>query len=236
MQVFNADCLSILPTLPDKSIDLFICDLPYGCLHVSGTINNPNYERHKNSIHSKGAAWDIKLDLAELWKQIERLAKNDNTPIIFFCSAKFGYELITSNPDWFRYDLILNKGMGINYLSAGARPMISHELIYVFGKKMPTYNKILIDGKCPLSVLQYKLKRDKRHPTAKQIDLYKWLIERYSNPEDTVLDPTAGSFNSGRACMQLNRRYIGIEKDEKFFTNNTADLISEDTLNGTVHA
>ena len=74
--------------------------------------------------------------------------------------------------------------------------------------------------RCPLSVLNFNIKRDKRHPTAKPVDLLKWLIERYSNEDDTVLDPTAGSFNSGRACVELGRNYIGIEKDEKFYNEN----------------
>ena len=74
--------------------------------------------------------------------------------------------------------------------------------------------------RCVLSIIHDRLVKRKRHPTAKSIDLYKWLISRYSNEGDTVLDPTAGSFNSGRAAIELNRNYIGIEKDDKFFNDN----------------
>jgi site-specific DNA-methyltransferase (adenine-specific) len=244
--------------LSNNSIDLFICDLPYGCLNGAdrgddkgGT--NKIIGKRKAGQQLKGCAWDIKIDLEQFWIQVKRLAKNDKTPVLMFCSTLFGADLINSNPKWFRYDLIWNKNLGINFLSANKMPMRSHEMIYVFSKKGANYNRIdefvegkegykhdgivrngcrcitiktripskQIDGKrCPLSVINIHMKQDKRHPTAKPQDLYEWLIKRYSNEGDTILDPTAGSFNSGKASINLNRNYIGIEKDLDFFNKN----------------
>lgn len=203
-----------------------------------------------------GCEWDIKINLSEFWSQVRRLSRNEHTPVLMFCSAKFGVELVNSNPDWFRYDLILDKEVGVSFLSANKMPLRSHELIYVFAKKSAFYKRIdeFREGmpsksrkpskprkngllshtegisqpdytqsenrRCSLSIIHDRLVKNKPHPTAKSVAIYKWLIERYSNEGDTVLDPTAGSFNSGRACLELNRSYIGIEKDEKFFNEN----------------
>ena len=226
----HGDCLELMKTLPDKSVDLFLCDLPYGC------------------------PWDIKIDLGAFWIQVKRLYKNDKTPILMFCNTKFGIDLINSNPDWFRYDLVWDKKYGTNFLNANKQPMKSHEMIYVFSKKGAFYKRIdvAVDGKeayiskinggskiyqkstlvssqqidnsrCPLSVINFPRCQSKLQPTCKSVDLYKWLIERYSNEGDMILDPTAGSFNSGRACLELNRRYIGMEMDEKFYNGNKLD-------------
>jgi len=231
----NGDCLLLMKNLPDKSVDLFVCDLPYGCL--------------KSNLK-----WDIKIDLNLFWIEVKRLCKNDNTPVLMFCNTRLGVDLINSNPNWFRYDLVWNKNYGTNFLNSGKMPMSSHELIYVFSKKGAYYKRIdqevigkkayyddrtyiqhantygnnilrhirqQVDNKrCPLSIIHCNHKKDKRHPTAKPIDLLKWLIERYSNEGDTILDPTAGSFNSGRASVELKRNYIGIEMDKGYYDNN----------------
>jgi site-specific DNA-methyltransferase (adenine-specific) len=222
--------------LSNNSIDLFICDLPYGC------------------ITSKTCEWDIKIDLEKFWIEIKRLSRNDKTPVLMFCDAKFGVDLIMSNRSWFRYDLVWNKNRGTSFLLANKMPMKSHEMIYVFCKKSCNYNRIdqfveskeaytnnhksirkskcyadgLIqnpvkqtDGKrCPLSVININAKQTDNHPTAKPIDLYDWLIKRYSNEGDMILDPTAGSFNSGRSALGLNRNYIGMEMNDEFYDNN----------------
>ena len=234
----NGNCLELMKNLPDKSIDLFVCDLPYGCI-------------------KSNQKWDIKIDLNLFWIEVKRLCKNDNTPVLMFCNSRFGVDLIISNPDWFRYDLVWNKNRGSNFLNSGKMPMSSHELIYIFSKKGAYYKRIdnddigkkgyysgsLISNKtntfgfvkakliteqldnkrCPLSIIKFTSTTIKRHPTAKPIDLLKWLIERYSNEGDTILDPTAGSFNSGRASIELKRNYIGIEMDKGFFDNNKID-------------
>jgi site-specific DNA-methyltransferase (adenine-specific) len=226
-----------MKSLPDKTIDLFVCDLPYGCLNA-------------------GCDWDVKIDLVELWREIERLCRNEHTPVLMFCNARFGAELIQSKPTWFRYDLVLDKEVGVSFLSANRMPLRSHELIYVFAKKSAFYKRIdeyregmpskyrkpsnprknnLLghtegleqpdyiqeeNRRCVLSIIHDRLVKKKSHPTAKSIAIYRWLISRYSKEGDMVLDVTAGSFNSGRACAELNRSYIGIEKDDKFYNAN----------------
>ena len=259
MLLLNGDCLELMKDLPDKSIDLFICDLPYGCL--SGQNTNKSLMRTENGVATGkkaltpdgllgGCSWDIKIDLDKFWEQVERLMKNDHTPIIQFCNTRFGNELINSKPQWFRYDLVWSKSNGVGFLSANKQPLRSHENIYVFAKKGANYERIDIEVegakeyfdkrdetrtgiygtkkvnphksmegiRCVKSVIEVSNKKSKgQHPTAKPVDLYKWLIERYSKKGDMVLDPTFGSGNSGRACEELKRHYIGIEKDDKFF-------------------
>lgn len=215
-QCLNGDCLELMKCLPDKSVDLFICDLPYGCLKGGGNA----YKKGGAAYASVGCAWDIKINLTVFWAEVERLCSTANTPVLMYCNTKFGNELINSNPSWFRYDIVWNKQSGTQFLHANTRPMSSHEMIYVFSKKAAFYNRINVESRCPLSVINFPLKRDKRHPTAKPVELLKWLIERYSNEGDTVLDPTAGSFNSGRAAVELGRNYIGVEMDKDFFEKN----------------
>ena len=249
----NGDCLELMKTLPSKSIDLFLVDLPYGCLNGGGG-KEKKKRAEKGSdgiIVTGGCAWDIKIDLNAFWIEVKRLCKNDKTPVLMFCNTRFGIELINSNRDWFRYDIVWNKNCGINFLDANRMPLKSHEMIYVFSKKGTFYNRIDVavegkgpyicqtngdtnvygkkknvktintDGKrCPLSVINFPKNISKLHPTCKSIDLYKWLIERYSNEGDTVLDPTAGSFNSGRASIELKRNYIGMELDKNFYEKN----------------
>ena len=249
MQILNGDCLELMKTLPDKSVDLFICDLPYGCLTGGAGKEKARRKEAESTGIMTGCAWDIKIDLNAFWEQVERLMKNDHTPIIQFCNAKFGYDLIKSKESWFRYDLVWNKMRGVSFLSANKMPMKSHELIYVFAKKGANYYRKDIEGdfaksvaknprktiqgdilpnklidntgkRCALSIINsdgYSTRQKGQHPTAKPIDLYKFLIERYSNEGDTILDPTFGSGNSGIASVELKRKYIGIEKDEGFF-------------------
>jgi site-specific DNA-methyltransferase (adenine-specific) len=249
----NGDCLELMKTLPDKSVDLFLCDLPYGCLIQKKGAKGPTNKIL--SPNNAGCSWDIKIDLVAFWIQVKRLCKNDKTPVLMFCNTRFGNDLINSNPEWFRYDLVWDKKLGSNFLLANKQPMKSHEMIYVFSKKGTFYNRIDMpvegrvaysdtrkeyeytgvtygnglkrierkqedNNRCPLSVINFPRNLSKLHPTCKSVELYKWLIERYSNEFDTVLDPTAGSFNSGRACLELNRHYIGMEMDEKFYNAN----------------
>jgi site-specific DNA-methyltransferase (adenine-specific) len=248
LQLYNADCLEQMKSIPDKSIDLIICDLPYGCLsnNVKPKISEEKIIQKEGNI--AGCAWDIKIDLDLFWKQIKRIRKTDASPCIHFCSTKFGYDLIKSNEKEFRYDLVWCKSMAVGFLSANKKPMSSHEMIYVFSKKGANYNRIDIQGcepyeitRVPSTSKHYGVKRldikvintgtrcvkslvevsnnnhKSNHPTAKPIDLYKWLIERYSKEGDTVLDPTFGSCNSGLVCKELKRNYIGIEMNKEFF-------------------
>ena len=240
----HGDCLEKMRDLPDKSVDCFVCDLPYG------TIN---------------CAWDVKIDLAAFWVQVKRLAKNDHTPVLMFCTTKFGNDLINSNPSWFRCDLVWDKGHGISFLLANKMPMKSHEMVYVFSKKGTYYKRVDIktdrgdwkidrrsetrmkstqygvktsanpdgveyggkDGmRCPLSVIPIAGKLAGGHPTQKPKELYRWLLERYCPDGGTILDPTAGSFNSCFVAQEMGLNAIGIEKDDTFFKKACPDIIS----------
>ena len=258
IDLYHGDCLEVMKQLPDNSIDCFICDLPYGCL-TGGGGKEKKQRKENGSIDSiAGCSWDIKIPLDKLWEQIKRLSKSDHTPVIMFCTVRFGYELIKSNESWFRYDLIWSKPNGVGFLSANKQPLRSHENIYIFSKKGASYKRVDIKGdfpgtsqgkgnaggdvykgnknyngvygektvthhtrvgiRCVKSVIDCSSRRmSGKHPTEKPIELYKWLIERYCPINGTLLDPTAGSFNSCIAGYELDRNCIGIEKDDKFF-------------------
>jgi site-specific DNA-methyltransferase (adenine-specific) len=216
-----------MKTIPDKSIDLIICDLPYGCLTAPRASVGPGWRKEVEAGKSKTlyrekketCAWDIKIDLEAFWKEVKRIRKSDHSPTIHFCTTKFGIDLINSNPQEFRYDLVCDKQRGVSFLSANKMPMRSHEMIYLFSKAGAYYQRKDIDNRCSLSVIQYPTltKKDGQHPTEKPCDLYKWLIERYCPANGTVLDPTAGSCNSVFTAFALGRSGIGIEKDETFY-------------------
>lgn len=136
--------------MSDHSVDCFICDLPYGQLSNNGKPKRSEklretYKRSKNDFIS-GCPWDVKLNLEEFWTEVKRLCRNDHTPVLMFCNTKFGYELINSNPSWFRYDLVWNKQRGVSFLDANRMPMKSHEMVYVFSKKGAYYNRVDIKG------------------------------------------------------------------------------------------
>ena len=253
--LLQGDCLELMKTLPDKSIDLFICDLPYGCLGPMKAGGGAVADRRGTGDVFGGCHWDIPINLELFWAQIRRLRKNDHTPCIMFCNTRFGYELMKSNEKEFRYDIVWNKIYSVGFLLANKQPLRSHELIYVFAKKGAFYKRIDIKGEfkewkhfgkgvsgvyglirdnpivCPIGTITSTAdkrcvksivdistcKKKGQHPTAKPVELYKWLIERYSNEGDTILDPTFGSGNSGLATEELGRNYIGMEKDETFF-------------------
>jgi len=157
LTLHHGDCLEIMKSIPAKSVDLIICDLPYGCLGRGG---NGIYDRgeeqvkklwisnegNTNALNSRGVDWDIKIDLKAFWEQVKRIRKSDHSPCIHFCTTKFGYELIQSNPDEFRYDLVWDKQRGVSFLSANKMPMRSHEMIYVFSKAGAFYQRKDIEG------------------------------------------------------------------------------------------
>jgi site-specific DNA-methyltransferase (adenine-specific) len=154
--IINGDCLEQLKKLPARSVDCFICDLPYGQLATKTNTNKSLVRIENGKITGKrastpdgalgGCPWDVKLDLAALWVEIKRLCKDDHTPVLMFCNTKFGFELYNSNPDWFRYDLVWNKERGVSFLLANKQPMKSHEMIYLFSKKGAYYKRIDIKG------------------------------------------------------------------------------------------
>jgi len=154
MEFLKGDCLEVMKTLPNKSIDCFVCDLPYGCLTSPRATCGPGWRKEveagkKKTLYresKESCAWDIKIDLEKFWIEVKRLAKNDHTPVLMFCTTKFGAELIASNPDWFRYDLVWNKSRGVGFLHANKMPLRSHEMIYVFSKKGAYYKRVDIEG------------------------------------------------------------------------------------------
>ncbi len=255
--LLHGDCLEVMKTLPDKSIDLFLCDLPYGCLGPQK--KGGGVPREGTDGAFGGCPWDIPINLAEFWIQVERLMKDDHTPILHFCNAKFGNDLINSKPTWFRYDLVWEKTNGVGFLLANKMPMRSHETIYVFAKKGATYYRKDITGdfpaggdgrsrssympslnvlpnlntteagrRCVKSVITMANKKGKgNHPTQKPDDLYAFLIERYSKEGDTILDPTAGSFASVFTATRMNRKAIGIEKDKTFYDKASSHFENE---------
>ena len=217
--LLKGDCLKVMATLPDKSVDCFICDLPYGQLHAGRKQEGDWYDRRQNG--GTGCTWDVKIDLVEFWKQVKRLAKDAHTPVLMFCNTRFGYDLIKSNEKWFRYDLVWDKQRGVSFLSANKMPMKSHEMVYVFSKSGTYYKRINIDECCPISVIPIKGKKG-GHPTEKPMELYEWLLSRYCPKDGTVLDPTAGSFNSILVARKLGFKAIGIEMDTNFYWKGVA--------------
>jgi site-specific DNA-methyltransferase (adenine-specific) len=248
LTLYNGDCLEIMKELPEKSVDLIICDLPYGCLTGGGITKKETAEKYgrKGTEGISGCAWDVKIDLKAFWEQIRRIRKNEHTPTIHFCTTRFGIEIVNSNPNEFRYDLVWDKQRGVSFLSANKMPMRSHEMIYVFSKAGAFYERKDIEGvpyttkghsgsktyskppqrgeaktvntRCIVSVIDISNSGKKgNHPTQKPCDLYRFLIERYCPPGGTVLDPTFGSGNSVFTAYEMGRNGIGIEKDEGFF-------------------
>ena len=258
-QLFNADCLEKMKDISSNSIDLILCDLPFGCLGADRRSEKVKQQTPEGGTYG-ACEWDINIDLDAFWKEVKRIRKNEHTPTLHFTTTKYGFELYNSNPKEFRYDLVWDKGRGVSFLSANKMPMRSHEMIYVFSKAGAQYNRIDISGdfpntgtgerdkgiipsrqygpvrerdrkdntgkRCALSVIHNPTSSGSgKHTTEKPIELYKFLIERYCPPNGTVLDPTFGSCNSGRAARELKRNYIGIEKDKTFFDKAKKSLI-----------
>lgn len=231
--------------IPDKSIDLILCDLPYG------------------STKNK---WDSIIPFDRLWEHYERIIK-DNGAIVLFCDGMFTAKLLLSNPKMWRYNLVWDKQKGCDFLNCNVKPLKSHEDIAIFYKKKPTYNKQYwysalykakvsgrksttnygdyhktisesSDGRrYPLSVLSFPKDNDRTHeshPTQKPVALLEWLIKTYSNEGDLVLDNCCGSGSTGVACMNTNRRFIGMELDDKYLEIAKKRLFICDDTNDTV--
>lgn len=228
-KVINGDCLEVMKDIPNGSIDMILCDLPYGTTKCK---------------------WDIIIPFELLWEQYERIIK-PNGAIILFGKNPFSAKLILSNEKIFRYELIWEKTRAGNSMQVCKQPSAIHENIMVFYKNQPTYNdlKFKVDEKYvdkrknikdsfynsehysgvmkrkaddgfrhPQSVLPFNSvwKKD-MHPTEKPVELFEWLIKSYTNENDLVLDNTAGSGTTGEACINTNRNYILIEKDETYY-------------------
>jgi site-specific DNA-methyltransferase (adenine-specific) len=161
LTLYHGDCLEVMKELPAQSVDLIICDLPYGCLaggagkekaKRKNKVLDLRYDTGKTKpLNTYGGTlgscqWDVKINLEEFWKEIRRIRKNEHTPCIHFCTTKFGVDLIQSNPTEFRYDLVWNKEHGVSFLTANKMPMRSHEMIYVFSKAGAFYNRVDIEA------------------------------------------------------------------------------------------
>ena len=120
MDIRNGDCLELMKTLPDKSVDLLICDLPYG---------------------ETNCKWDSCIDLDEFWSEFKRIRKSKRVACIHFCSTKFGYNLISSNPNMYKMDMVWKKRNKTGGLQSRHRPMRNHEMVYFFYDQAPKYNR-----------------------------------------------------------------------------------------------
>ena len=252
MKLINDDCLKVLPTLPDKSIDLILTDPPYG---------------------TSACKWDSVIPLNLMWKHLKRIIKKEGA-IALFGTEPFSSNLRMSNVDegggdWFKYDWIWEKPSGANFLNSKYQPLKVHEIISVFGDAPTSYskNKTLTyypqhttgkpyqqkSGKQkneysnssvrspieqvvttntgqrkPRTIIQFSPDKQKIHPTQKPVALLEYLIKTYTNENDTVLDFTMGSGSTGVACKNLNREFIGIELDRKYF-NIASERINNET-------
>ena len=227
--IYEGDCLEIMPTLEEKSIDMILCDFPYG---------------------TTACKWDTVIPFEPLWKQYKRLIK-DNGAIVLTASQPFTSALVMSNVKMFKYEWIWEKAVGSNFAVAKFQPLKEHENILVFGKSKTKYNPIkeerkgsgkarLKNGyksngtkteitgmtsnrmgkeyeelKFPSTVQYFNNREDSRglHPTQKPVALFEYLIKTYTHEGDTVLDNCAGSGTTGVACLNTNRKFILIEKD-----------------------
>lgn len=228
-KIYNQDCLEGMKNIDDKSIDMILCDLPYG---------------------TTACKWDTIIPFSELWKQYIRVIK-DKCPIVLFGSQPFTSSLIMSNPKWFKYEWIWDKHIPRNFINAKIMPMQKHENILVFGKGKVTYNPQMTERDKPVKVKNYskgdsvyKLNNDgtdnkervythrypdtiikgkweanagKLHPTQKPVSLCEYLIETYTNENDLVLDNCIGSGTTAIACINTNRNYIGFELDTAYY-------------------
>jgi site-specific DNA-methyltransferase (adenine-specific) len=216
------DCLELMRDVPDGSVDLVLCDLPYG------TTQNK---------------WDSVLPLDALWREYTRICRG---AIVLTAQAPFDKVLGASNVGMLRYEWIWRKEAGTGFLNAKKAPLKDHENVLVFYGKPPTYNPQMRTGfkpyKCkqghvgsnygsvrpenvsesdgsryPVTVLDFKRDKDKLHPTQKPVALMEYLVKTYTNEGDTVMDNCMGSGTTGVACVNTGRHFIGFEKDPGYF-------------------
>lgn len=221
--LWNGDCLELMKNIPDKSIDMILCDLPYG---------------------TTACKWDIIIPFEPLWEQYNRIIK-DNGAIVLFGKQPFTTLLIYSNLKYYKYSLVWKKDNHDNPLMAKKRFLNITEDINIFYKKQCFYNpqgvievnKIIKQGRgeslsqkntreteylqhytnYPRNILEFKRDLPNIHPTQKPVTLLEYLIKTYTNEGELVLDNCMGSGSTGVACKHLNRKFIGIELDKEYF-------------------
>lgn len=223
-ELFQGDCLDIMKKIPDKSIDMILCDLPYGV-----TQNK----------------WDTVIPFDKLWEQYNRILK-ENGAVVLFSQMPFTAELVHSNLSNFKYMWIWYKHYRRGFLNAKKQPLRTTENICVFYRKQCIYNPKMRTGilrtkgnsskqrGCYGKYKALNIKNDQYYPTdildfagvpnnelyhatQKPVDLLKYLIETYTNDGETVLDNCMGSGSTGVACIESNRNFVGIELDENYF-------------------
>lgn len=244
----HGDCLDLMWDIPEKSIDMILCDLPYGIT------------RNK---------WDSVLPFPSLWANYQRII-SDHGAIVLFGSGMFTALCMCSNPIMWRYNLIWEKTEPTGFLNAKKMPLRSHEDIMVFYKNLPTYNPQKTTGhalkisraehkancrkssnygdhalkdyesteRFPKSVIKFKTDKQKAalHPTQKPVALMEYLVKTYTNPGDIVLDNCMGSGSTGIACINAGRRFIGMEIDGDYFDIASKRIEeAEQTLKGAQH-
>lgn len=222
VELMQGDCLELMQAIPDKSIDMILCDLPYG------TTQNK---------------WDTIIPLEGLWGAYNRIVK-DNGAIVLTAAQPFTSVLITSQLRLFKYLWVWDKSQVTGFLNAKKQPLRRHEDVCVFYKEQCTYNPIMREGKrqlkatgkstsnygkftfkphyCelyyPTSIINFPQQRVKGgHPTQKPVALLEYLIRTYTNESETVLDNCMGSGSTGVACVNTNRNFIGIELDADYY-------------------
>jgi len=223
-RIYNEDCLEGMKRIPDKSIDMILCDLPYG---------------------TTACKWDTVIPFEPLWEQYERIIK-DNGAIVLTASQPFTSELVMSNPRMFKNEWIWKKQKPTNFYQVKQQPLKEHESILIFAKKRINYNPqgtitvsvksgrknkssnlysdydggdyVQTVGNYPRSILAYPTEGDKKrlHPTQKPVALFEYLIKTYTNEGETVLDNCIGSGTTAIACINTKRNYIGFELDKHY--------------------
>lgn len=222
IELWHGDCLDLMKNIPDGSVDMILCDLPYG------TTQNK---------------WDSVIPLDQLWEQYWRIAK-PNAAVVLTAQCPFDKALGASCLRYLKYEWIWEKEMGTGHLNAKKQPMKFHENVLVFYREQCTYNPQFEQGKpysqksgrgssnyggqiqvvtendgrrYPKSVQFFARDRDKVHPTQKPVALMEYLIRTYTNPGDTVLDNCAGSGTTAIAALNSGRGYICIERDDEYY-------------------
>ena len=225
-KIYNEDCLEGMKRIDDKSIDMILCDLPYG------TTQNK---------------WDSVIPLDELWKEYKRTIK-DNGVIVLTSQGIFTAKLMLSNEKWFKYKLVWVKSKATNFLNAKKQPLRKHEDICVFYNKQPQYNPQMTEGepydkgvrknqltgsygdfnpvhvksegmRYPTDVVYFKTAESEGkvyHSTQKPVALFEYLIKTYTDEGEIVLDNCIGSGTTAIACLNTNRNFIGFEKEDEY--------------------
>jgi len=225
LSLLKGDCLKIMEEVPNKSVNMILCDLPYGTTD-------------KNE-------WDKTLDLDILFKHYDRII-TDNGIILLYAQQPFASDLINAYRKYFRYEIIWEKTKPVGFFNAKKMPLRSHENILVFYKKLPKYNPTLKDCNkkvkrpdesgvygtrrsrsneytmtktgYPRTVLKYtNVFSPQLHPTQKNVELNEFLINLFTDEGDLVVDNTMGSCSTGIACLNTNRRFLGMELNDEYF-------------------